>query len=275
VLHPALERAVDRYVRLADRLLPGRLEGFYVVGSAALGAFRPSRSDVDFVAVVDRDLTTAELRRLRALHAASAVPSGLRAAARGRLALPGVCNGVFVRAGDLTMPVSEIEPVGSHVGYGFHRGRGFDVNPVVWKVLAEAGIAVRGPTPDTLGLDPQPELLRAWTLANLDSYWRRWGEATLRSPGYRMRLQPRWSTAWGVLGAPRLHRTIATGDVISKEAAGEYALAAFDERWRPIVREALAYWRAQPAAPAFRDVGVRAHETAAFVLEVVRAAGGP
>ena len=144
------------------------------------------------------------------------------------------------------------------------------------KVLAERGVAARGPSPGSLGLDPQPELLRAWNLANLESYWRPWATAVLRRPGLRARLQPGWTTAWGVLGAPRLHRTIATGEVVSKEAAGEYALGAFDRRWHPLVADALAYRRGQPpppsdpAAPGGAPERVRA--TARFVLEVVRSA---
>ena len=43
------------------------------------------------------------------------------------------------------------------------------------------------------------------------------------APQRRFALRPCYWTAWGVLGAPRLHCTIATGEVISKEAAGEYA----------------------------------------------------
>ena len=43
---------VQRYLRLADRLLPGMITGFYVTGSVALGAYRPGRSDIDFVAVL-------------------------------------------------------------------------------------------------------------------------------------------------------------------------------------------------------------------------------
>ena len=34
-----------------------------------------------------------------------------------------------------------------------------------------------------------------------------------------------------VLGSPRLHRTVVTGEVISKETAGEYALDVFGDRW--------------------------------------------
>ena len=65
---PAAQVAEDLLARL-DRALPGRIEGFYVVGSACVGAFREGRSDVDFVAIVDRDLPRAELARLQAVHA--------------------------------------------------------------------------------------------------------------------------------------------------------------------------------------------------------------
>jgi hypothetical protein len=74
-----------------------------------------------------------------------------------------------------------------------------------------------------------------------------------------------------VLGAPRLHCTIATGEVVSKDAAGEYALATFDPEWHPIIKEGLAYQRREPVpdpAPRRQRIG----RTAAFVSEVVRAA---
>ncbi len=47
-----VDELVGRYLRQVDLAVPGAIEGFYVVGSTALGAFRPGRSDVDFVAVV-------------------------------------------------------------------------------------------------------------------------------------------------------------------------------------------------------------------------------
>ena len=206
-----------RYLGLADRLLPGRIEGFYVVGSAALGAFDPDRSDVDFIAVVDGDLTRDELRRLRRVHVLSTLSSFGRQVARGHPAMPETCNGAYVRASELTRPVSEIVPLASHTGMRFEVGQGFDVNPVMWKVLAERGITLRGPGPDALGLRPQPELLRPWNLDNLDGYWTTWAENGMRHHRLDPVLQStRWTVAWGVLGPPRLHHTIATGEVISK-----------------------------------------------------------
>jgi len=56
----------DLLARL-DHELPGRIEGFYVVGSTCLGTFRERRSDVDFVAVLAGELEAADAQRLRAV----------------------------------------------------------------------------------------------------------------------------------------------------------------------------------------------------------------
>lgn len=265
--------AARRYLRLADRLLPGRIVGFYLVGSVALGEFRPGHSDVDFVAVVDGPFDERELTRLRVLHLAAGVANSgpmLRSGRRG----PGTCNGTFVRADDLTRPVTTIEPLASHTGTTFSVGRVFDVNPVQWAILAGRGVAVRGPEPATLGLDPEPDRLRRWNLDNLAAYWVPWAESARRRPGVRFRLASRRATSWGVLGAPRLHHTIATGEVIGKDAAGEYALATFDERWHPLIAEALAFRRDEPLDPRARSwtAGRRAALAGEFVLHVAASA---
>lgn len=272
--HSQVTRAVSRYLALADRLLPDRICGFYVSGSTALGAFRPGRSDIDVVVVANRSFGPTELRRVRALQLLSGVRTALPAVARGDLALPGTVNGVYVARDDLTRPVTRIRPLVSHVGAAFAPGSGFDVNPVGWKVLAERGIAVRGPEPGTLGLDPEPGRLEVWNRENLHVYWKPYAEKILAGGGrdwFPLRRLPlgRLAAAWGVLGAPRLHHTIATGEVISKEAAGEYALDVFDRRWHPIVAEGLRYWRGEPADARFPDAAERSRQAAEFVLEVV------
>lgn len=272
MLPPDVERAAHRYLRIADRLLPSRIVGFYIVGSVALGAYRPGRSDIDFVAVLDEPLDDRGIRRLRALQVASGGATGALGLTRGQ-PLTGTMNGSFVTGTELRKPVSDIVPVASHTGHELHVGTAFDVNPVVWKVFAERGIAVRGPEPAELDLQPQPELLRQWNLDNLDSYWRGLGERLQSRPATRlMRLRPRWWTAWGVLGPPRLHCTIGTGAVIGKEEAGEYAREIFGAEWRPLIDEALAYWRGQPPVPGFDDLDVRMRQVGRFIDDVVKSA---
>ena len=271
----AVVRPVQRYLRLADRLLPGLITGFYVTGSVALGAYRPGRSDIDFVAVLRGETDRGQLNGLRLLHAISTASTGWAAVGGGRSVFSGTCNGVFIRSDDLSRPVSSIVPVASHCGVGFSAGRDSRVNPVDWKVLAEHGVAVRGPLPGSLGLLPEPELLQPWNRDNLETYWRPLAERLLTARHTSgMRFRPRWFTAWGVLGPPRLHHTIATGDVISKEAAGEYALDVFDRQWHPVIREGLGYWRGEPGNPVFRDVRTRARSTGEFILQTVCSAEG-
>ena len=192
--------------------------------------------------------------------------------------MPGVVNGSFVVADDLTKPVTTIAPVAGHAGHSIGIGRAFDVNPVVWKTFAERGITVRGDVPSSLGLDPEPDRLVAWNRQNLEAYWRPWAEAALDgrsrngSGGIRLALTPRWLAAWGAMGPARLHHTIVTGEVISKEAAAVYARDTFGSAHHPVIDEALAYWRQQPSPDpsAFatrRELVRRTGELALAVIE--------
>jgi len=265
-------RIAAQYLAVADRVLPRRIVGFYLVGSTALGAYRDGRSDIDFVAVLDRRLTDRELRRIRLAQLASNLRTGPRALAHGHVAMPGTVNGVYVAQDDLPLPVTTIRPVASHVAGSFHKGSAFDVNPVVWKELSERGVVLRGAPAEDLHLDPEPARLRAWNMDNLTRYWRTWAEAAVQ--GLRANspwVSTGWVVAWGVLGAPRLHHTIATGEIISKEAAGEYAFDTFDHRWHALIRDALCFQRCEPSRPS----GSRTERIARageFVIEVIRSA---
>ncbi|MFR9727060.1 hypothetical protein ACL02R_27430 [Streptomyces sp. MS19] len=231
----------SRYLAAAELLLPGRITGFWLVGSAALGGWRPGRSDTDFIAATDGPLDARDLRRLRALHVAgNAVPAG-SALLRARPTLPGTVNGAYVDAADLTTPVTRIRPLASHVGRTFRPGHGSDVNPAVWKVLAERGITLRGRAPYLLGLDPEPERLRSWTLTNLREHWGAWAHRALdgRAPATPSLLRAEITT--GTLGPLRLHRTVATGEIVTKEAGGRHGLDLFPPHRRALIHAALAH----------------------------------
>jgi hypothetical protein len=252
-------------------------KGFYVVGSTALGGFRPARSDIDFVAMLERELSPAELAGLRQVHRRSCVGEGLRMLTTPARSWPLVCNGVFVRLKDLALPPRTVTVVAAQTAGRFVVGRGFDLNPVTLWTLAHGGIAVRGCPRQQLDVYLSDPELRAWTATNLVSYWRPWARTVARGGfgAWRTRLtqfHSRRLAAWGVLGVARMHATTRTGTVVSKEEAGVYALDVFEAAWHPVIRDALAYWRVLPRA-RHRTPRTLRTETAAFVLHVIDLVG--
>ena len=225
-----------------------------MVGSTALGAYVPGRSDIDVVVALDRRLTRGELVRLRLAQVVASVPCGVSGVVHRRWAFPGNVNGVYVVTADLARPVAEIEPVAAHTGISFTVGRAFDVNPVMWTVLADQGVpAPRPPRAET----------EAWCRDNLRTFWR--GLAS-RMRGGRI---SRSRLAQEVLGVSRPWVTATTGEVVSKEEAGERALVSFADEWHPLLREALAWRRHQPPPDrSFADARVRADRTADWIDEV-------
>ena len=75
-------------------------------------------------------------------------------------------------------------------------------------------------------------------------------------------------TVWGILGVARPHATIRTGDLISKTAAGAYALDVFPSRWSGIVREALA-GRCGSGKSSYLNILARRRDTLAFMEYVI------
>jgi hypothetical protein len=273
-LPASAQAAVEDLLGRLDRAVPGRIDGFYVVGSGCLGAFRARRSDVDFVAITGGEFGRAELARLRAVHLRCWTASLIRDVAVRR-AWPLACNGIYLKNDDLSRSPLEVTPLAGHVAGRFrvaHRDE-FDVNPVTWHMLTHHGIAVRGPERDGLHIRTDEAELRTWTLGNLNSYWRRWAEGARRGGWSAARALSRRFTASGVLGAPRLHYTIATGAITSKEAAAQYALEVFEPRWHALIKDALAYWRGDPPSDPYRRHPTRGHRDAAeFVDSVIDAA---
>ena len=233
-----VKHAVASFLSTADRLLPGAVTDLAVTGSVALGAYRPGASDIDLTVVLDdrwrgrRDL----IARLRILHL-SQVPRILGRLVRS-LGVSATCNASYIWNSETSLPVSRIHPVASHAGELFEARRAFDVNPVEWHELVTGGITVRGREVADWNLDPEAALMAPWVRKNLGDYWAPLAEKTTsgRRPIRASRVE------WGLLGPARMHATLTTGEVISKDSAGKYALEKFPQH-APILRVALAHLR--------------------------------
>jgi predicted nucleotidyltransferase len=117
-LPPDVRDVVARYLELADRDLPGRVEGLYLVGSIALGDYRAGQSDIDFIAVIRDGLSEEELVCLERVHSALRVEKPMPP-----------FDGFYVAWPDLERNPEEIEAVPSIFHGRFDRSPSFEANP--------------------------------------------------------------------------------------------------------------------------------------------------
>jgi hypothetical protein len=249
---------MSAYARLVDDQLPGRIRGLYLTGSLALGDYRSGRSDIDFVAVSDTALAGSELETLRRVH------TELRRTLPGPKSRPEL-DGVY-----LTWPALAAAPVGLSVPYclrdQFEPSGDFAVNPVTWCILHRHALPLRGPAKPTVHHDDQ--MLREWCRETLRSYWGSYVRSARGCGIDRLYSLTHELVIWGVLGVARAHATIRTGDMISKTAAGAYALEAFPSRFSAIVREAIA-GRGGDDRSSYRNVFARRRDLLAFMEYVI------
>ena len=245
-----------RHAALVEEHLPGALVGVYLVGSAVLGDHRPGRSDVDTVAVVRNPLGAGQAGPLRQVHAALS-PGTVGTA----------YDTTYVPAGWLAEP-PPAEAVTPFSLDGVLRldEEAFQVSPVTWLELA-GSVAAAGPPPGDLGIADVAAPLRQWSIRNLLSYWAPSAARVREVLSTRPRDQdvPAEVVVWHVLGAPRLHATLATGRVLAKTAAGDHAAGTWP-RYAALCRRAQA-WR---AGEDVRFTSVDGLEAADLVDAVVR-----
>jgi predicted nucleotidyltransferase len=223
------ESAAERYLTALDTTLaPDMVRGVYVVGSAALGSWRPGRSDLDVLVVLDRPLTAPDVAMVREMHAELEATRSDGPHSDGLYVTPDLLGA----RSEATVPFSVD---------GVFQPDGHTTDPVLWALLDQNGITLRGPKASELKVAPDPAWLREWNHGNLESYWR-------THAGYRPRLAEQdpdslidpYLLAWEATGPGRLHATIATGKIISKEASADYTAELFPE-YADLCAKAKAY----------------------------------
>jgi hypothetical protein len=236
-VHDRARATVEAYLEAVDAEAPGLVEGLYLIGSTALAEFRPHTSDIDFLA------TTS-------VHADRGAVAALeRAHARVRRQRPRpFFDGRYVTWNELASDPSHASP-GPYCYKGrFHAKGDAGCNPVTWHTVAAHGVRCRGPEPADLAVWTDSAALASWTLNNFDSYWepllRR--SARFSDPSGIIAVTS-YGAVWIVLGLCRLHYTLATGKIASKDQAGCYGLSAFPEEWHRVLHEALRIRRADRA----------------------------
>jgi hypothetical protein len=217
-LPPAAREALGGYLAALDAAIPGFADGVYLTGSAALGDWVGVQSDLDLLVVSAQPVGEKELDLLGSVHDGRGQP--------------------FIDAVYVTW-----DQIGLHPGEDFPGvpaatdgkldadGNKYVVNPVLWATLARHAITVRGPGAATLDAEPDPWWLREWNVGNLAGYWTTFAaqmRELLPQRDPESAITPK-GAVWGGTGPGRLHKTIATGRIISKTECASYVAQLFPE----------------------------------------------
>jgi hypothetical protein len=222
-LQPMLRDLLSRL----ERDLPGLLEGFYLYGSIAYGAWDEAASDIDCLAVVTRPCSPEDLSRLRLIH-----------------------QQITARWPRCDLEISYVQrqdcgprAAGSQPLYreGQFHDRSYSVlnsplwSSILWWQIKKRGIALLGPEAAELDFQVSEAGLLEDNRRLVETYWIEWS----RSPSHILKLRYRRAVDWVVLGILRTYYTLREVDVTTKPGAAEYGIAQLPARWHRLIRETV------------------------------------
>lgn len=241
------------WLALVDDCAPGLVTGLHVRGGVGFGEFVPGVSDVDMVAVLAHRPSYAEVDALEESHALL-----------GERGLVAPLDGIHLTAADLEGDPDDCPDVPC-VLHGWFEAEGrYDVSPVGWHELAFHSVSVRGGLPPVWS---DHDRLLAFTREALATEWAGFAASLAKFPSEAATD----AATWHVLGAARLLHLVQTGEQTSKSAAGRWGLATLDDRWHPVLREALRVRAGVAGTSPYADPADRGADVAAFVAHVVEA----
>jgi hypothetical protein len=200
-------------------ILGRNLVGIYLYGSLTQAAFDAKRSDVDCIAVTERDMSAAQFKRLDAWLS--------------RLAE----SNPWARRLQVTFLIkTEVLKLNSKAclyQFGALRRGGSDGNPLIWMNILQSGVTLFGARPESFVPAITPEIfcgalrrelgyLREEIIEKPESEWR--GVASYR--------------AYAVLTVCRILYSSGQGTVGSKPRAARWAIKNLPEQWRELILRA-------------------------------------
>ena len=244
--YPDVNNLLADLLAQVKAILGEELVGFYVDGSLALGDFDPATSDVDFIAAVKQPLPVDTVEALAAMHrritlsgrpfATELEGSYIHLAALRHHDPNDALHPNIERGIDEVLHLKE-----HHSDWVIHR-----------YVTREHGLTLCGPPAATL-IDPvSPDDICRATAGVLRSWW-----GTNDAADSSRHVHP-IGLAYIALAMCRALYALEYGDVVSKPAAAEWALASQDARWHTLIKRSLRWDMSET---------MRA-ETAAFVRAV-------
>lgn len=216
----------------AQVILDSNFVGMYLDGSLAMGDFAYETSDIDFVVTTNKDVSATQMEELVKMH--------------GRIGQTDSKWAIQLEGAYIPLPALRRYDTHNATHPYIDRGASnlrwehLDMDWVIHRyVLYTWGVTLAG-APSRSLIDPvtSDELRQA--TADLLAQW--WAPMLDDLP----RLGHDGSRAYAVMTMCRALYTLQQGDVVSKPAAGRWALAHLNERWAALIERAMVWQNGRP-----------------------------
>ncbi|KAB7704368.1 DUF4111 domain-containing protein [Bacillus aerolatus] len=226
-----VQSILREYISLFHERIPNTLEGFYLHGSIALNAYIHDFSDIDFVAIIKRHLTEAEMRILSKIHQKIA-----------RKYKKAGMDGCYLLQEDMGKKQTETKKRlyfdAGKLEWGDHV-----TNPITWWILKNKGINIIGPKITAFHFDVDDSILVDYVIDNMNTYWLNRLNRNVKFKRMALLLPNKmvdWEIQWSITGMLRQLYTLREHEITSKVDAGEYSLNHLPARWHNIIKEAIS-----------------------------------
>lgn len=161
-----VEIILNEYFKVFNNNLPNLIDSFYLTGSIVLDDYHEGKSDIDFVSVINRDMTSKDLVTLKKIH--KEISSNYHKTA---------LDGSYVTLQQIGKLDQDIGPViyfdGKKIRYDCRSG---NAGIVTWFMLKNYGITLIGDIPDNYLSNINVNDLISYVKLNANSYWVNWVE---------------------------------------------------------------------------------------------------
>ncbi len=251
---------LDTYFHFFDLKLPDLIESLYLYGSITLGAYKIGFSDIDFIAVVKRKVTDADLKIMKEIHkdVQKKFPNT-------------ILDGWYILIEDI-QSLSEEGNLCIRFNDGKFQGLSkFQKNSIDAFQLKKYGITVRGLNIDNVDLSVNWDTILSYMGDNLNSYWLSWLNNCKKflTVKYLSLFVSLRSIEWGILGVSRLYYTFKEKDITSKVGAGEYVLEVVPKRWHKIINESMRL-RTEHKKSCYKSIFTRRKDAIDYMEFMIR-----
>lgn len=222
----SIDLLLEEFLKISKEALGDNFFGMYIFGSFASGDFNPETSDIDFVVIAKKDLSSQETKQLE---------QKINNEIFGKFDWAKKLEGSFLPL--RVFKNNDIKPdwyPSISTGEVFEKDHKGIEEPIQRFMLRENNIILEGSDPKTF-LEPiSAKELKEATLNILHNWW----EPQLSDS---FRLKDREYQAYSVVTMCRMLFTLKKGEIISKPVSAQWVKDTFDKKWSDLVDRALIW----------------------------------